>query len=380
MNGDALYNMIVAAVRANSISATDSANPADIAAMMSRSFEELDFDSLNFMEFCIAVSVETGVNLSVAQVTSLKTPLAVFQHLSGRGNPTPPPAADSPPADTSFRQAVLRALAACRAETDYYRVFVEIERVATPADVEFLAETDGPWASHFKEALGKLLQNMRQVRPTPSAHTLTPINRSVLLYSNPARKRRRLIVGFAGVLGVLFVPTPLILQYFPVGTDVLLLHDPARVGFGGGISGYAESFPAIFPRLKQDVDFRRYLSVNCIGMSAGGCGALAAGVLLGADKAISCSGRLPSRALRAPSRLVPQHIESVLRTSGGDPARFFSVFGAENAKDVANSKAIAEVFRLTQIPVAGVRDHNVIQQLHLNGALDAFLGGLDLNT
>jgi hypothetical protein len=36
------------------------------------------------MEFCIALSVDVGVELSVAEVAGLKTPEAVVAHLSQR--------------------------------------------------------------------------------------------------------------------------------------------------------------------------------------------------------------------------------------------------------------------------------------------------------
>lgn len=50
----------------------------------SMTFAELGFDSLAFMEFCIAVQGETGVELSVGAVTEMGSPDAVARHLCGR--------------------------------------------------------------------------------------------------------------------------------------------------------------------------------------------------------------------------------------------------------------------------------------------------------
>ena len=56
----------------------------DRSALLALSFDEIGFDSLNFMEFCIAVSMDVGVELSTDEVAALKTPIAVIAHLSRR--------------------------------------------------------------------------------------------------------------------------------------------------------------------------------------------------------------------------------------------------------------------------------------------------------
>ena len=55
----------------------------DIDGQLGRSFEALGFDSLAFMEFCIAIQGEAGVELSVGAVVELGSPAAVARHLSG---------------------------------------------------------------------------------------------------------------------------------------------------------------------------------------------------------------------------------------------------------------------------------------------------------
>jgi len=47
------------------------------------SFQDLGFDSLAFMEFCIAIHVETGMEISVAKLDELGSPNAVARYLSG---------------------------------------------------------------------------------------------------------------------------------------------------------------------------------------------------------------------------------------------------------------------------------------------------------
>ncbi len=59
-------------------------DPSDTEAVMARSFLELGFDSLNLMEFCIAISLETGIDLDVGKLETLRTPAAVVEFLAKR--------------------------------------------------------------------------------------------------------------------------------------------------------------------------------------------------------------------------------------------------------------------------------------------------------
>jgi hypothetical protein len=377
MATDEIFRVVADTVREHSSAAAAIAEAGNVPAMMSQSFEALGFDRRNYMELCIAIATQTGLNLTAEQVKSLGSPLAVVNLLT---RAKPPRSATSLPKPASLRAWLLPALEACRAPTDYYRVVVEIEKSATPSDVEFLVELGGPWSKEFKDGLGKLHDGMLRVRPSMSPHSLTPINPSVLLFSGNEAKERHLVVGFAGILGGLFLPTPLVLQYLAANTDFLLLLDPAGVGFGTGIRGYAEPFRGVVEQLKRDINFRSYETLSCLGISAGGCAALAAGVLLDADKAVSFSGLLPTHSLRAGTRMVPPELENILHSTSGDRSRFFSVFGADNLRDTANSHAIAKFFAITEMPMAGIRDHNVVWQLHRKGALAALLRDLGLKT
>jgi acyl carrier protein len=57
------------------------APPEEAAARLGRDFNELAFDSLNFMEFCIAVHVETGIELTAEQARELGSPAGVIEWL-----------------------------------------------------------------------------------------------------------------------------------------------------------------------------------------------------------------------------------------------------------------------------------------------------------
>jgi acyl carrier protein len=50
--------------------------------LLDESFSDLGFDSLAYMEFCIAIHLETGIELTVGSLDELGTPAAVARHLS----------------------------------------------------------------------------------------------------------------------------------------------------------------------------------------------------------------------------------------------------------------------------------------------------------
>ncbi len=76
--------VVAKAVRSCSLSSEVDAAAQDDIALLARGFEDLGFDSLAFMEFCVSVYMDTGVEIDVDQARALQTPLAVAEFLGGR--------------------------------------------------------------------------------------------------------------------------------------------------------------------------------------------------------------------------------------------------------------------------------------------------------
>lgn len=53
-------------------------------ALLIRRFEELAFDSLAFMEFCVSIYLDTGIEMDAEQAQAFQTPLAVAEFLGSR--------------------------------------------------------------------------------------------------------------------------------------------------------------------------------------------------------------------------------------------------------------------------------------------------------
>lgn len=78
------YGVVEAAMGATSAPA-DSMGVVQTGDTLEESFDDLGFDSLALMEFCIAIQMETGVELSISTVQEMGSPRAVARHLSGGG-------------------------------------------------------------------------------------------------------------------------------------------------------------------------------------------------------------------------------------------------------------------------------------------------------
>jgi hypothetical protein len=75
----------VAACTSLPIGLLDPETLATSKGLVGKSFEDLGFDSLAFMEFCIAIQLESGVELSADGVAGMGSPDAVARHLCELG-------------------------------------------------------------------------------------------------------------------------------------------------------------------------------------------------------------------------------------------------------------------------------------------------------
>jgi acyl carrier protein len=80
---DPFRETVLEAIRACSLPSRDDAPP--IEEELHRPFEDLGFDSLSYMEFCISITMETGIDMTVGRMKALGTPTAVADYLRNAG-------------------------------------------------------------------------------------------------------------------------------------------------------------------------------------------------------------------------------------------------------------------------------------------------------
>jgi hypothetical protein len=263
----------------------------------------------------------------------------------------------------------LGRLKAARTQPDIYRAEIDIQRLATPAEIVELFEQ----RQSFDESVAAWIAKTRDLvflhHPEPRLFDHRLLDGNISHFAGPPG-RKTLIVGFCGVADMLCLPIPTFLQYFdPVRFDVVVLRDPTRRGFAAGLSGHSTSFAELIERLARDLAFASFESIRCIGTSGGGAASLAAGQLLAAPTGCFC-GRPPTASSVYGRTAFAEALEATIRGPGSKD-RLVALFGAGNPKDEKNAHALAALTDLTLVPIEGLADHNVIGPLHQRGDLAA---------
>jgi len=278
---------------------------------------------------------------------------------------------------SQFVEKTIAALDGCRTQSDYYRVQFEILMAATPKDFAALVDAlpAHDWVPPFKTWLTRQFRNMTGHHPALSNYALAGGDASASLYSE-GPGRETLVVGFCGRAQLLFLPAATVMQYLSPNADLLILRDFSRMGFTAGLKGYADTFTGMIEALRHTFDFAGYRRIRTMGTSGSGAAALAAGVVLEADRAVSFCGHLPSGRRRADE--LPQEIERIVRGAPGSPERFYAVFGDQCERDHRNANEIARNFGVTLYPILNTAEHNVIGFLHRQGRLAKVFGEIGL--
>lgn len=201
---------------------------------------------------------------------------------------------------------------------------------------------------------------------------------NALFFEGVGEAPRRLIVVFGGRALRPMMPVGVFLQHLPADRcDVLLLRDPARQSFLGGVEGYAGGFAALAARLLHDLPGARRPGLRCLGMSLGGAASLYAGLLLGAEQAVAVGGVHPAPKLaRMPAPgLDGREMDRALDAAGrGGATRLVALHGAEHAHDAAAAAELkAALPDLHILPVPGTGEHNLAAEMLAAGRLEGFL-------
>ena len=239
--------------------------------LLSLSFDELGFDSLNYMEFCIAIATDTGVE---------------FEHRRRQPSPVAGTGRRPPEATgmTPFVLATLERLSTCKTETDYYPVRISVTQYATPRDLETLL--NHPATQRHAQFCGWLDEqlDLALLQHASLSDAVLVSGRDSISFYSERPGRDTLLIGFCGRAQLLFLPTAVVLQYFGRRADFLVLRDLKQRGFEAGIADYAEGFANLITALEREFEFGRYTHIRCMGSSGGGAAALAAGAVLGRRK------------------------------------------------------------------------------------------------
>lgn len=195
----------------------------------------------------------------------------------------------------------------------------------------------------------------------------------------------RMLFVFTGAAHQFGGPIRIMHQWFRgLGVSVTYLFDMDWTYYLGGVKGLSESIDGAGRALRAIAQTAGATASYCIGNSGGGFGALLYAPLVGACRTLALSPPTVIReSLEAVTRKVPQ-LKEMAKDSGSidlrgiyerldEPYRCRILYPQENEHDRAEAMTLTGLAGVEMIPVAGVRNHNLIPYLVSKDRLNAEL-------
>jgi len=255
-----------------------------------------------------------------------------------------------------------------RTSAEHNRARLALQRFGTPQEVRTVARELPDLPREVCDWVVRLDEYCSWEQPDVaifSRETEPSAGEDWILYRTAdAVAQPQLLVGFAGAVGNIFQPAPVVLQHLPRGAyDVLLLNDPLRGGYTAGVAVTADlvELTARIARLAAG-----YPDVVTYGTSSGGHPALHVGAALGARRAVSVGGH--------PRDDLPQLATMLER---GRSTELLCVHGAQHVRDRVGAAELArQLPGAVAVAVAEVAAHNVQHAAFQGGRLTALLAAL----
>ena len=254
-----------------------------------------------------------------------------------------------------------------------------LEEYASPAEFALANDVEGLLPEAGRSALRKSHAGRYMRGRTAEPYTRTTLNANVVLYRGPdgapEDKTLRRHFRWRGA-------TPDGPQSASCSNacrrarhDVVALRDPSHGHYDLGIPGYGDSLPAIMQRLRTDLTIDRYRRVVTLGASMGGLPALRAGILLGADLAISLGGRPIWHINRMINRRPLLSPFDLLCPCGPSGSELLLVYAGDSEEDREGPDVIAKMRPVRRIETHGT-EHNILRFVVAAGLEGAFLPAL----
>lgn len=297
--------------------------------------------------------------------------------------------------DVDVRRVFDRVSPQCAGVNDMNRLLISLDNRMTPREAHQLAR-------HISQ--GRLLRAFNSLRRRSSAEvytrtqewasqTLASFNLTkhvpassistqrrwtrggATLYQSNAAPSDALMIGFAGNLRRLMLPTPLLLQQVsPFGVDVLKLECPRGTAFRDGVDAYSDDLPSTVEWLRALITEHGASRVVVLGTSSGAFPAILAGLSLGASSVLAVGTRTDE-----PGSFVtpPEHrpLADVIASCQppGPPPTVHLLFGSESPLDSEFAAQVGSHLESARLlPVVGA-GHACLFRLINSGTMQATL-------
>ncbi|MCC6380216.1 MAG: hypothetical protein IT519_15485 [Burkholderiales bacterium] len=286
--------------------------------------------------------------------------------------------------DREWVGQVLDALARCATQNQANRLYIQIEVHASPE--ETAAIVDGVRARRM--TLDPLHQRWHAVMEhalrgdgrTVQPYARRPLCPGASMYAAPAGEdaiaRRTLVIAFTGNAERLMMPLAMFLQHCPADAyDFLVLFDPTRRFYLGGVEGFGSDLPASIAGIRERVGPERYRRAVAFGTSGGGLAAVWTAVELGLPRAVSVGGAMQSTiaASERGQALDLSGFGDALARHAHHLPEVFYLAGDGAERDLRKGRELQAVLPTTLLLVPGCTHHNTLFQVRELGGLDRLL-------
>lgn len=247
---------------------------------------------------------------------------------------------------------------------DYIRRLIELQGELTPGDMVAIWEDRESLPDYIVEQLTREITWMGYGAPQPRPWLRMSLSANVNLYRGlGGGGPKSLLLCFCGSGNRMMVPLPSFLQHLPeTDVDVIVVRDPSRHHYLQGIPGFAATLSEFVDEVARRIDLDGYTDLRCLGVSAGGAPALYAGLMLGAERALSVCGRHPS----LDGTLPPSGDYDAMLAERGGPGdtRLFAFYGEENRRDRQGTRALmARLPAIQPVSIKNLAGHNALFHL-----------------
>jgi hypothetical protein len=252
----------------------------------------------------------------------------------------------------------------------FLKLQIDVENTATPTEAITFIRSQSGISLALNPILKKLERQILETHEQPRNFIKQTISDNALLYSGPKNGAdKSLLVCFCGRANRLFMPIAAFLQHFPEDSyDVLVLMDPAKLGFIAGIPGFARGFRNSLIKLNETIQFETYRELITFGTSGGGAAALYSAIFLGAQRGTSIGARHPSLFGPTRQRLQAEgysgnEMEVLVNASlSTSRTALRNVYGELNLSDSRSARIFEQTLpNLRLIEIANTADHNSLK-------------------
>ena len=270
----------------------------------------------------------------------------------------------------------------CLTGADYLRRVIELDDDLSPSEMSSLWQDKDKLPDFVAQHIGRTMKMVSAGSDSIRPFERTTISTNVQLFGAQAGDRKKsLLICFCGYAHRPMLPLAVFLQHIPEDRfDVLMIVEPSRYGYLKGVPEFGTDLVAVVDAIRERVPLDRYADIRCLGISAGGAAALYAGVLIGAERALSVCGRhrsLSSHVIGQPGRppeFVGDEFDLMVRDRiAGSATRLLAAFGEDAAHDVEGAKSLTRSFPACHpVRIKGLAGHNALQHLLERDGLDEF--------